>query len=197
MKLCECGCGKPTTIATITRNCDGVRKGQRNHFLRGHGKRSQKTLEERFWEKVDKSGSVPRHMRHLGICWNWTAGKMPFGYGTFAIGTPERKQNVRAHRYSYELSHGAVPKGLCVLHHCDNPACVRPSHLFVGTQSDNRSDCSKKGRNPSHKLTPDEVREIRLQRLNGSTQQAIAGRFQVSHIVIGHIVRGESYKWVA
>lgn len=91
-------------------------------------------VEDRFWEKVDKSGK----------CWVWTACKQAFGYGKFVI--KKGDSPVAAHRLSYELEVGQIPKGLFVLHRCDNPACVRPAHLFIGTQRDNMQDMRSKGR---------------------------------------------------
>ncbi len=89
---------------------------------------------ERFWEKVDKSGD----------CWLWTASRQEAGYGRFVV--TKGSSPVGAHRLSYELEVGPIPDGLQVLHRCDNPACVRPSHLFVGTQADNIEDMHAKGR---------------------------------------------------
>jgi hypothetical protein len=92
---------------------------------------------ERFWEKVDKSGE----------CWTWrpVTGRHPFGYGMF---TPQHGQRVTSHRFSWQLAHGPIPSGLFVLHKCDNPPCVRPDHLFLGTHKDNMADMKAKKRQP-------------------------------------------------
>ncbi len=111
-------------------------------------------LEERFWNKVDKSLE----------CWNWTASLGGDGYGQFRVEGTIRL----AHRVSYELEYGAIPSKLCVCHHCDNPPCVRPEHLFLGTRDDNNQDAIRKGRNakgrmvPQAKLTEEQVKSIRL-----------------------------------
>lgn len=76
-------------------------------------------------------------------CWIWKGGLSPKGYGKFA---DSEFKTVRAHRYSYELNVGEIKKGLNVLHRCDNPSCVRPDHLFLGTQKENMEDMFKKGR---------------------------------------------------
>ena len=104
---------------------------------------------DRFWRKVNKHGPILHHMSDP--CWMWRAGKDKDGYGKFAIsapsGTQPKQKHVRAHRLSYELTHGPVDSILVIMHACDNEACVNPSHLSVGTQTDNRIDCGSKGRN--------------------------------------------------
>lgn len=157
---------------------------------------------ERFWLKVDKSDD----------CWLWTAGTDRKGYGMFSVGGSRddagRRRNsmVGAHRYSYQLANGPIPDhasfhGLCVLHRCDNPRCVNPEHLFLGTNEDNVKDMDRKGRRitstkrgSAHSqaiLTEKQVREIHAKYQAGGISQAALGReFGVSLATINHIMTG-------
>lgn len=110
------------------------------------------TVVERFWAKVAKGDG----------CWNWTASTVG-GYGSF-WSTGSR----RAHRFSWELHSGPVPAGLFVCHRCDNRQCVRPDHLFLGTPSDNITDCSRKGRLFLSRTIPRAVRDAANARLRAT-----------------------------
>lgn len=90
--------------------------------------------ELRFWAKVNK--------HTLSGCWEWTGARLKFGHGIFWTG--DRK--VVAHRWAYEDAKGPIPPGLIACHHCDNPPCVNPEHIFIGTHKDNSQDAIKKGR---------------------------------------------------
>lgn len=106
-----------------------------------HRKSTAPTLAERFWAKVDKHGPVCAS--ELGPCWMWTAATtVTGGYGSISVGGKQ----VRAHRVSFQLSVGPIPPGQWVLHRCDNPPCIRPEHLFLGTDRDNQRDRAAKGR---------------------------------------------------
>lgn len=89
--------------------------------------------EKRFWSKVDKSST----------CWLWTGTTRRRGYGLFYVGKSGKHSS---HRWLYELMNGPQRKGIEICHHCDNPGCVNPTHLFAGTKSQNMQDMVKKGR---------------------------------------------------
>lgn len=108
-----------------------------------------------------------RHVERGKSCWLWTGNRNQAGYGQLRLG--RRGGTVSAHRLAWQLFRGPIPDGLIVCHHCDNPSCVNPDHLFVGTHKDNAQDMIAKGRRAkSHrphtrhrKLTDDQVRSIR------------------------------------
>lgn len=149
-------------------------------------------LSERFWSKVERGAEDK--------CWRWIGATEGTGYGY--LGGTRRQRSIKAHRYSYEHHFGAIPKGLCVCHTCDNPPCVNPAHLFLGTHAENNADRESKGRgsdkrgelNPNAKLSYTDAIEIRELRSHGLTQQSIADRFQVSQNAISQIVRGIRWK---
>src|ERR1017187_6494629 len=143
-KLCECGCGLPSPICTHTSVKRGVRKGEPCRFVSGHALRGQPSyprppIEIRFWSKVDKRG--PTAAPRLGPCWIWTGGRDRDGYGQ----TWHNKMSHKAHRVAWLLATNEWPKPFA-LHHCDNPSCVRFSHLFQGTPQENTADMISKGR---------------------------------------------------
>ena len=135
---------------------------------------------ERFWNKVNKQAE--------NGCWEWAAYRIRGGYGQFKLdGTMEL-----AHRTSWMFEHGPIPAGLLVLHHCDNPSCVNPAHLFLGTQADNMRDKAEKGRasrlpgesNGMAKLTEADVHAIRS---DNRSQRTIAADYGVGKTMIGDI----------
>ena len=101
------------------------------------GHRIVGSLSDKFWARVSKDPTHPKG------CWEWIAGKFDNGYGSVGI----RGKTEKASRLSWEITTGVPAGTLYVLHHCDNPICVRPDHLFLGTAKDNALDCKSKGRN--------------------------------------------------
>ena len=146
------------------------------------------TLLDRFWSKVDQS--------NLSGCWPWTGSRNTKGRGQFMW--TDRKPRL-AHRVAYWLTAGAIPDGLLVCHHCDNPLCCNPAHFFLGTNKDNTQDMVRKGRakgasgthHSNARLTEDQVLEIRA--AEGS-QKAIAERFGIPSSHVSNIKSRKKWK---
>lgn len=154
--------------------------------------RKQPPIEQRFWAKVQR-GSDDK-------CWTWTGCKRA-GYGV--IGSNGRVQST--HRVSWILHYGEIPVGLFVCHTCDNPACVNPHHLFLGTHYDNMLDMKLKGRAVyvrgqrvgGHKLTEQQVLEIKALLNEGHMSQRKIGRlYGVSGRTISYINAGKKWKHI-
>ena len=150
--------------------------------------RYKRTPEERFWEKVDKSG--PNHPRLGTPCWVWT-GSTNFGYGQFNLDGRTRP----THRVSHFFTYGKWPD-LDVLHHCDNRPCVNPAHLYEGTDKDNARDREERGRrcakgelNPRAKLNRGKVAEARVRRQRGEKLKDLAAEFGVHISTMGIALR--------
>lgn len=141
----------------------------------------------RFWSNVDKNGPIATS---LGTsCWVWTAAK-DHGYGiTWSSGRVVSGSTEKAHRVSWFIEHGEWPK-LCILHKCDNRACVRPDHLFEGTYFDNVRDMISKGRDRHPgKLSPYDVQEIVERKQRGEMGIDLAREFGVCPKAISVIGR--------
>lgn len=146
------------------------------------------TVEERFAVKIKKTDD----------CWLWMGRKDKDGYGRLRV----NKKIKVAHRIAWELAHGIpVPRGLYVCHHCDNPSCVNPDHLFLGTSSDNMLDAIRKGRyhftygetNGRHKLNRIQVEEIRT---TTDPYRTIGERFGVTVSTVSAIKRHRIWKFL-
>jgi hypothetical protein len=134
----------------------------------------------RFWSKVDKSGE----------CWVWTGGSFHRGYGAFRL----NGKQVKAHRFSYEITHSTIPCGLLVCHRCDNPPCVNPAHLFLGTPKDNARDAQSKGRLGRNRrlswLTPAIAENIKTLHKNKIPITELSRQYQASEALILGIIIG-------
>jgi HNH endonuclease len=212
---CHCGCGqKPSVPSRTDRSHDMIKGFPRKYVYGHHGDtkrrppkpRKQKPFRtinfeltpsdlSRFWAKVDKTpGHGPK-----GECWIWTAATIKSnGYGVF--GLHPHYSAFLAHRVSWFIAHGSLPTDRLILHHCDNPPCIRPEHLFEGDQSDNMRDCAAKNRTGTnglygemqgfHKLTEREVLEIRaLHEDKNRTYAATARQYGVNAGTISQVVR--------
>lgn len=151
-------------------------------------------LRKRFFAKIHKTDG----------CWIWMGCKVKFGYGKFNV----HGEIVLAHRFAYELAHGPIPEGLLVCHNCpgrDNPSCVRPDHLFLGTDKDNMLDAVAKERTAKgirngarthpRKLTAENAEVIRvIYKLGHVTQNTLAKRFNVTPQHISCIVNYKTWR---
>jgi hypothetical protein len=170
-------------------------------------------IDVRFWAKVDRRGPDD--------CWLWTGSRKQLGYGKIAEGG-KGGRTLLAPRVAYMLAHGldALPDDLLVLHNCpggDNPACVNPAHLWLGTASDNTRDMYAKGRADtgeqhwtrrkpermtigerviSSKLTEDDVREIRRRHAGGELQATLSAEYGIVQSGISAIIHRKSWKHV-
>ena len=136
-----------------------------------------------FWSRVAEGSG----------CWEWQGTKDRWGYGR--LGT--KRKFYGAHRVAWELSNGDIPEGLCVLHQYDNPGCCNPAHLFLGTNEDNRNDMFSKGRaRCGHKITADDVIQIRKLCDSGSTQREAGERYGITASMVCYILRGKYWSRV-
>lgn len=165
--------------------------GQRAKLKADYWKTEERHEFYRFWMKVKVTET----------CWEWTATIVKdTGYGHFWL----HDKNVRAHRASWEFFIGGIPEEVCVLHHCDNPKCVRPDHLFLGTIEDNNRDRDNKGRaadtrgskNAISKLTEGDIPDIRRRAAAGESHYAIARDYGVTDATIYAIAVGRAWKHV-
>ena len=150
----------------------------------------------RFWEKVDIRDDE-------SSCWNWTASLDTSGYGRFKV---RSHQSVSAHRVAFVLANNEHPKKMLVLHSCDNPKCVNPSHLRLGTAKDNSDDMYRRGRNVipdrsganngNSKLNEAQVKAIKGMIAEGVSNVKIAPQFGVTHQLISKIKRGHIWSEV-
>ena len=155
------------------------------------------SLGARFWAKVNCAGTHQSHMKTC--CWEWTGGGDGRGYG--AIRVSGRMQ--KAHRLTLSWTVGR-PLTKHALHHCDNPLCVRPSHLYEGTQLQNSKDAADRQRlsgragelNLNAKLTEASVKEIRTRAAAGDARPSLAKEYGVSVALISHVINRRAWKHV-
>lgn len=187
--VCRCDCGRETVLTSgtlsKTKSCGCLLREKRDSF------------ENRFWKHVHKTDG----------CWNWNGVTDESKQrGSMRRGRANEGSILVSH-VSWIIHNGEIPPGLFVLHHCDNGHCVRPDHLYLGTQKQNMLDAFKRGRhgfqrnrkvtvgenNPNAKLTWEMVRDIRSKHQGGSTASELARFYQVTTVSIYHIVKNQSW----
>lgn len=185
--FCHCGCGQKTKLAHMSSKAYGWVKGEPFKYIHGHRSGSKRSLEERLREKVTEDTNTG--------CWLWGGTLNDSGYGIIMIDGSVQ----RAHRVSYEVFKRERPGSKQVCHSCDNPRCINPDHLWLGTHNDNIQDAVKKGRmhlGEKHgmaKLTENDVREIRNSPLSGVE---LAKKFKVGNMTISNVRRFKVWKHV-
>lgn len=147
------------------------------------GKAKALAFADRFNEKINKHGRG---------CWRWTGAKNPGGYGMVSRGGIR----VVASRAAWELENGPIPDGLWVLHRCDRRICVRVSHLYLGTPSENATDCAERGPHNTAKLNPQLVREMRRRYAAGENTKTLASAFDVSYFTAYKVTRRLTWRRV-
>jgi hypothetical protein len=142
-----------------------------------------------FWAKVNM----------LGQCWIWTGARTPAGYGKVGYGG----RYYGAHRCAFEYTFGRPEDGLFVCHHCDNPPCVNPAHLYAGTPADNTADMYERGRagltgpvgirNSHAVLNEEQVRQIRGMFATGASTRDLARTFGITSGYVNRILNGKTW----
>lgn len=176
--FCQCGCGKQTKISRYRDASHGYERNTPRPYAAGHNGFGKRPTIQRLFAKIKKTES----------CWLWLGRPGPGGYGRIMV----RRKKWQAHRLLWTVVNGMIPAGLFVLHKCDNASCVRPDHLFLGTQKENLHDMSNKGRslrgerNVKAKLSEQQIIEIRKRYFAGESQVSLMKFYPVDR---GHISR--------
>jgi hypothetical protein len=186
--LCECGTHRVVYGTTVkngeSKSCGCLKSEKSSIAMKAMRLQQSGTLEQRFFSRFAKLENG---------CWQWRSHTDKDGYGVL----PGDSKNTRAHRLSYEIHNGPIPNEMVVCHKCDNPGCVNPNHLFVGTIKDNAQDALKKSRhyvgekNGRSKLTEENVKEILHSSLNG---QQLADKFGVTRSTVNCVRRGDTWQ---
>lgn len=148
-----------------------------------------KTFPSRFWRMV----------KFTDTCWMWTGYLNACGYGVVIL---RRGKTMLCNRASWVLCNGPIPSGKQILHRCDNPACVNPAHLFIGTHVENMQDRQDKGRTPkgehsgSHKLTTETVLKIREEYASGTNRCQLSRKYHTSKSNVFSIVHRLSWRHI-
>lgn len=169
------------TVIARMGDCAGGHSGRKKGHPRHKGAgRTREEIEARFWSKVIKTDG----------CWWWNARKLDAGYGMFHMGETMKV----AHRVAYELMIGKIPDGMFACHKCDNPSCVNPEHLFIGTHKDNMHDRMLKGGfkmcggNNTRRLSESAKEEIRNTQIVRGVISQLARKFNVARVTIRRVL---------
>ncbi len=192
--ICE-RCGHPFQVpAAWTRRSKSPRRFCSRACLGQHQREIASTRRiEHFWGHVQRGDG--------NACWVWIGVRNSIGYGCVSSG---HDKTTPAHRFAWELVNGPIPAGMYICHRCDNPPCVRPDHLFLGTHLDNMADMVAKGRgknprflgeeHPRAKLTEDDVRAIWARHRAGlESNRKLAKEYMVGRAAIDKIIRRENW----
>lgn len=144
----------------------------------------------RFYTDADYAAIFWSRVQQGDGCWEWTGKKTPKGYGCLSV----RGGTTRANRFAWEITNGKIPDGLVVCHKCDNPGCVRPDHLWIGTHADNIRDRDAKGRqrvgrNPHTKIEDADLPAVAEMLHGGMTRRQIAAKLGISYNTLKSAVR--------
>lgn len=189
---CQCGCGQDAPIAKKSRRERGDLRGKPIRYIRGH----VGTVMTNAWTSLEEICATYVIPGPTNDCWPWKGYVAKNGYGYVSF----QRKDMLGHRVSYIVNRGAIPDGMDVCHKCDNPACVNPNHLFLGTHQDNMDDKVRKGRQPrgewnsNAKLTDEQVGRIKLELAERTgSNSAIARRYGVTRKTIDAIEHGRTW----
>lgn len=167
--------------------CGKIFTARSSSIRRGRGKYCSNQCKGYGRSRPTEMSRLLANIVRVAGCWVWTGSKIPTGYGKLSI----HNKKVAAHRLSWALHNGPIPAGLHVLHRCDNPPCVNPEHLFLGTDGDNAADKVSKGRQRSRKNIPADMRSsiFDATALGAESIGAIARRFKVARKTVRRIYK--------
>lgn len=166
-----------------------------SHYEKSNNANRYCSMQCRFWSKV-QTGQPDE-------CWQWLGAKQPFGHGQFALDGGRGARREHAHRVAYAIHNGLIDDsigagtfhGTCVCHKCDNPSCVNPSHLFLGTQADNISDMNSKSRHgrgaAPKKYNKSHIEKVVELKKTGLSQQKIAWILGIPQAIVSSMLRGD------